>query len=84
MFGDLFFGWATIGIGIFAAERLERLALEADLLVVLGVPDQVCAGPSGISAARLVDDRDVRCTLSIPQPARHRNGAKCGVRDQTL
>ena len=49
IFGHAFAGWAPVWIGIVPAELLQRLTLGADVLVVLGVPFEVGAGPPTIA-----------------------------------
>ncbi len=77
-------GRPPVRVGIVPAELLQCLALGADVLVVLGVPREVRPAPGAIAAAGLVEDRNVRCDLSVDQPAQHRPNAIRGVGDQAL
>lgn len=58
-------------IRVIPAELFERVALGADVLVVLRIPVKICACPGPIGASGLVDHRDVRIDLAFHEPAEH-------------
>ena len=70
--GDTFASGTTIGVRIVAAELLERLTLWADILVVLGVPFEVCARPSAVGATGFIQHRNVGIDFAINEPPKHR------------
>lgn len=63
-------GLTSVWIGIVASELFQRLALGADVLVILFVPFEVGSGEGAIGALRLIDHRDERNDAApFDQPA---------------
>ena len=62
---DAFAGRATFWVGIVAPELLERLAFWADVLVVLGIPFEVSAGPCAILTSSLIEHWDVGFDVAL-------------------
>jgi len=70
--GDTFTAGTAIGVGIVAAELFERLALWADVLVVLGVPFEVDARPCSVCPSGFVEYRNVGIDFAVNEPPKHR------------
>ena len=65
VFGDALSCRPAVGVGVVPAELSQSLTFGADVLVVLGIPFKIRAGPGTIRAACFIDDRDVRCNITI-------------------
>src|SRR6056297_3320320 len=77
-------GRPPVRVRVIPAELLQPMALGADILVVLGIPFELCPRPGAVAAFGLVYNRDVRRDLAIDQPAQHRSGAVSRIRDQAF
>ena len=69
---DAFTAWATVRIRVITAELLERLALRADVLVVLRVSFEVCTRPSTVGAPGFVQHGNVGIDLAVNELPKHR------------
>jgi len=56
--------WASTGVGVVAAELLERLTFWADVLVALRVPLKVFPAPGAIGATGFIPSR--ACEHALP------------------
>ena len=69
--GDAFTSGFTVRIRIIAPELLERFAFRADVLVVLGVPFKVGAGPCAIPADRFIKHGNIGFDVTANKPPQH-------------
>ncbi len=74
----------ALGSGLVVAPKLQRMAFGVDVLVILGIPFKISAGPASIVATGLVEDRNVWRNFAINQPAQHWSRAVGGIRDQSF
>lgn len=67
--GDTFTRGSTVGVGIVAAELLERFTLGVDVLIILRVPLKVGADPCAICSTCFVQHRNVGFDIAIYEPS---------------
>ena len=70
--GDTFTRGSTVGVGIVAAELLERFTLGVDVLIILRVPLKVGADPCAICSTCFVQHRNVGFDIAIYEPSQYR------------
>lgn len=76
---------ATLGVGSTGLTNLfQGMTFWVDVLIVVGIPFKVGAGPGAVRATGFVEARDVRRDLAGHEPVRKRPGAVGGVRNQTF